>query len=75
MVVHQLLDQGLRLCLDCNQECSTVLYLTVDVGISSVSVLVFQDVPAWYIDYLCLYQITFRNFQLSTSSVKVYLSE
>ena len=27
------------------------------------------------VDYLCLYRITFGNFQLSTSSVKISLSE
>ena len=52
VVVHQLLNQGLRLCLDCNQGHSAVFHLTVDVGISSVSVLACQDAPAWCIMYL-----------------------
>ena len=52
VVVHQLLDQDLNLCLDHNQGHSTVLRLTVGVGIGSVSVLACQDVPAWYIVYL-----------------------
>ena len=52
VVVRQLLDQGLHLCLDHNQGHSAVLCLTVDVGISSVIVLTSQDVPAWYIVYL-----------------------
>ena len=41
-----------HLCLDRNQGHSTVLHPTVDVGISNVSVLACQDVPAWYIVYL-----------------------
>ena len=52
VVVRQLLDQGLRLCLDHNQGHSAVLHPTVDVGIYSVSVLVCQGVPAWCIMYL-----------------------
>ena len=52
MVVHQLLDQDLCLCLDHNWGHSAILHPTVDVGICSVSVLVCQDVPAWCIMYL-----------------------
>ena len=49
---HQLLDQGLHLCLDHNQGCSAVLRTTLDVGICSLSVLVCQGVPGWCIMYL-----------------------
>ena len=52
MVVCQLLDQDLHLCLDRNQGCSAVLCPTVDVGICSVSVLACEDMPAWCIMYL-----------------------
>ena len=52
MVVCQLLDQDLHLCLDHNHGHSAVLHLTVDVGKYSVSVFACQDVPAWCIVFL-----------------------
>ena len=47
-------------------------YATLTLWLHNPVIRHMQCMP---IDYLCLYQITFGNFQLSTSSVKIYLSE